>query len=282
MRHSYMLSTASIALVLFLLGIVGYVSFKTIKGVLDPSLRVTLTADISDNLWENEKQVILNSINSLEQTESVVFISKEERFNRSELPFEVDMELLGGENPLRDCYEVTLRSDYADAQHIDVVVEELSSIPGVEYVDRPSLEDVERSTQNILAISLILVVFSVALFIISILLLNNTLRLAIYSKRYLINTMKLVGATKWYIMRPLLISALKQGLLSGIIASAMMCAMIYGVVAILPIGVATITPVELAVMSGVITLIGVVITVAFSAMAINKFVNMKSNKIHLY
>ena len=281
-RHSYMLSTASIALVLFLLGIVGYVSFKTIKGVLDPSLRVTLTADISDNLWENEKQVILNSINSLEQTESVVFISKEERFNRSELPFEVDMELLGGENPLRDCYEVTLRSDCADAQHIDVVVEELSSIPGVEYVDRPSLEDVERSTQNILAISLILVVFSVALFIISILLLNNTLRLAIYSKRYLINTMKLVGATKWYIMRPLLISALKQGLLSGIIASAMMCAMIYGVVAILPIGVATITPVELAVMSGVITLIGVVITVAFSAMAINKFVNMKSNKIHLY
>jgi cell division transport system permease protein len=277
-----MLSTASIALVLFLLGIVGYVSFKTIKGVLDPSLRVTLTADISDNLWENEKQVILNSINSLEQTESVVFISKEERFNRSELPFEVDMELLGGENPLRDCYEVTLRSDYADAQHIDVVVEELSSIPGVEYVDRPSLEDVERSTQNILAISLILVVFSVALFIISILLLNNTLRLAIYSKRYLINTMKLVGATKWYIMRPLLISALKQGLLSGIIASAMMCAMIYGVVAILPIGVATITPVELAVMSGVITLIGVVITVAFSAMANNKFVNMKSNKIHLY
>jgi cell division transport system permease protein len=277
-----MLSTASIALVLFLLGIVGYVSFKTIKSVLDPSLRVTLTADISDNLWENEKQVILNSINSLEQTESVVFISKEERFNRSELPFEVDMELLGGENPLRDCYEVTLRSDYADAQHIDVVVEELSSIPGVEYVDRPSLEDVERSTQNILAISLILVVFSVALFIISILLLNNTLRLAIYSKRYLINTMKLVGATKWYIMRPLLISALKQGLLSGIIASAMMCAMIYGVVAILPIGVATITPVELAVMSGVITLIGVVITVAFSAMAINKFVNMKSNKIHLY
>jgi cell division transport system permease protein len=94
--------------------------------------------------------------------------------------------------------------------------------------------------------------------------------------------MKLVGATKWYIMRPLLISALKQGLLSGIIASAMMCAMIYGVVAILPIGVATITPMELAVMSGVITLIGVVITVAFSAMAINKFVNMKSNKIHLY
>ena len=28
--------------------------------------------------------------------------------------------------------------------------------------------------------------------------------------------------------------------------------------------------------------IGVVITVAFSAVAVNKFVNMKSNKIYLY
>ena len=281
-RHSYMLSTMSIALVLFLLGIVSYVSFKTIKGVLDPSLRVTLTVDVNNNLWENEKEVILNNINAFDETESAKFVSKEERFSRSELSFEVDMELLGGENPLRDCYEVTLKSEYADAQHIDAIAEELLSIPGVEYVDRPNLEDVERSTQNIWAISLILVVFSVALFIISILLLNNTLRLAIYSKRYLINTMKLVGATKWYIMRPLLISALKQGLLSGIIASVMMCAMVCGVVNLLPEGVTTISCMELGLMSAIITVIGVVITVGFSALAVNKFVNMKSNKIHLY
>ena len=281
-RHSYMLSTASIALVLFLLGIVSYVSFKTIRGVLDPSLRVTLSVDLSDDLWANERLAIENSITSMEQVDRVNFVSKDDRFNRSELPFEVDMELLGDKNPLRDCYEVTLKGDYAEARHIDAVVEELSSIHGVEYVDKPNLEDVERSTQNIWAITLILVVFSVALFIISILLLNNTLRLAIYSKRYLINTMKLVGATKWYIMRPLLASALKQGLLSGIIASAMMCAMVCGVVAILPVGVATVSTMELVVMSVVITLIGVVITVGFSAMAINKFVNMKSNKIHLY
>ena len=281
-RHSYMLSTMSIALVLFLLGIVSYVSFKTIKGVLDPSLRVTLTVDINNNLWETEKEVILNNINAFDETESVKFVSRDERFSRSELSFEVDMELLGGENPLRDCYEVTLKGEYADAQHIDAIAEELMSIPGVEYVDRPNLEDVERSTQNIWAISLILVVFSVALFVISILLLNNTLRLAIYSKRYLINTMKLVGATKWYIMRPLLISALKQGLLSGIIASVMMCAMVCGVVNLLPEGVTTISYMELGLMSAIITIVGVVITVGFSALAVNKFVNMKSNKIHLY
>ena len=33
---------------------------------------------------------------------------------------------------------------------------------------------------------------------------------------------------------------------------------------------------------GVLVLLGIIITIAFSAAAVNKFVNMKTNKIHLY
>ncbi len=51
-------------------------------------------------------------------------------------------------------------------------------------------------------IRLVLLLFGGALLVISLILLNNTIRLAIFSKRYLINTMKLVGATKWFIMKP--------------------------------------------------------------------------------
>ena len=281
-RHSYMLSTASIALVLFMLGIVGYGSFKAIRNILDPALRVTLTVDIANNLFDNEKEAIVNNINALPETQSITFVSKDERYNRSDIPFDIDMELLGGENPLYDCYEVVLKEECADMQHINAVATELMSIPGVECVVKPELKYVEQSTQNISAISIVLIAFSIGLFVISILLLNNTLRLAIYSKRYLINTMKLVGATKWYIMRPLLVSALKQGLLSGVIASLMICSIIYGVVDMLPEGVATTSYMELGIVAGIVTTMGVVITVCFSAMAVNKFVNMKSNKIHLY
>ena len=78
-RHSYMLSTASIALVLFMLGIVGYGSFKAIRNILDPALRVTLTVDIANNLFDNEKEAIVNGIKALPEPQSITFVSKDER-----------------------------------------------------------------------------------------------------------------------------------------------------------------------------------------------------------
>lgn len=281
-RHSYMLSTASITLVLFLLGIVGYGSYKAINNILDPAMRVTLSVDIADGLYDNEQDDVRDAILSLKEVDGVTLVTNEDRYNRSEIPFEVDMELLGGKNPLHDCFEVTLKQEYADMHHINTVVDKLLAIANVVYVDKPDSKYLEQSSQSVSVIIVVLLVFSAVLFVISMLLLNNTLRLAIYSKRYLINTMKLVGATKWYIMRPMLASAFKQGLLSGLIASLMTCAMIYGVVDMLPEGVATTSYEELGMVAGIVTAMGVVITVCFSAMAINKFVNMKSNKIHLY
>ena len=114
------------------------------------------------------------------------------------------------------------------------------------------------------------------------LLLNNTIRLAIYSKRYLINTMKLVGATKWYIMRPLLASALKQGVVAGVVAGVMLLGIIYGVDGFTPESLALIDYREVGIIVGVLLVVGVAITVLFSAVAVNLFVNMKSNKIYLY
>ena len=113
-------------------------------------------------------------------------------------------------------------------------------------------------------------------------LLNNTVRLAIYSKRYLINTMKFVGATKWYIMRPLLGDALKQGVWAGVIASALVSLAVYGTELFTPRGIELLGQMEVALIVGSLVLLGIVITVLFSAAAVNKFVNMRSNKIYLY
>lgn len=281
-RHSYIVSTVSITLVLFLLGIVGYVTFSAIRSVLDPALNVTMSVEVNDMLFENEKEAIGKQIASRNEVESITFLSEEEKMNNNDIPFEIDFDLLGGENPLRGSFEVILKREFADTHHINAFADEVIKIAGVEYVDKPDLKSFEETQKNVTAIALALIIFTALLLFISLLLLNNTLRLAIYSKRYLINTMKLVGATKWYIMRPLLMSALKQGIISGIVASLLVCSTIYGITMILPEGVNTVNTASLAILAGIITTIGIVITVAFSALAINKFVNMKSNKIHLY
>lgn len=279
-RRSYVISTVSISLVLFLLGIVSYVTFSAIRSVLDPAHSVTVSVELSDELFENEKEEIYNTIAKRKEVESIKLVSQEEGLEA--VPFEVDMELLEGENPINDCIDVTLKRDYATKYHINTFASNMEGIQGVVYVDKPDLKALDEAQKSVSGIALALLIFVVVLLIISLLLLNNTLRLAIYSKRYLINTMKLVGATKWYIMRPLLISALKQGFVAGIIASALTYGTIYGISSILPMGIKTLSQEHLIVLMSIVLIAGVIITVGFSAMAINKFINMKSNKIHLY
>ncbi len=281
-RHSYIISSVSISLVLFLLGIVSYITFSTMKTVLDPALNVVVSVELDGNLFNNEKEDIRKQIEARDEVESIDFLSGDEKLNSDVIPFEVDLEVFDGENPLPDSFEITFKKEYADTHHINLFAEEIADIEGVGHVDKPDLKAFEESQKNVSAITLALGIFVLVLLFISLLLLNNTLRLTIYSKRYLINTMKLVGATKWYIMRPLLWSALKQGFASGIVAALLICSTAYGFSQILPEGIKVIGIESLAILSGIILFMGIVITVGFSALAINKFVNMKSNKIHLY
>lgn len=283
-RRSYIISTMSIALVLFVLGSVSYVTLSALTAANNLRKNVVVSVEVADSLFDGERQAILDVITSREETASVVLLSKEDKVNDAEFrrQFELQIDEILAENPLRDSYEVTLHAESADRESINTFVEAVKPLAGVEYVATPPVEVVEAMHNSISNISISLLIFLGVLLIISVLLLNNTVRLAIYSKRYLINTMKLVGATKWYIMRPLLASALKQGVWAGVIAAIMVCLAVYGAESFTPRGIMMLDRMEVALIVGSLVVLGVVITLLFSAFAVNKFVNMKSNKIYLY
>ena len=136
--------------------------------------------------------------------------------------------------------------------------------------------------QILIIVFVVLLLFGGALLVISLILLSNTIRLAIFSKRYLINTMKLVGATKWFIMRPFLGSSIKQGILSGVAASALFCLAVYGLNEAVPELTSVTEAIRIAIIAGAMIVGGIVISGLFTVIALNKFVNMKSNKIYLY
>lgn len=283
-RMAYVISTASIALVLFMLGVVSYVTLSALSAARGLQENVVLSVEMADSLFGNEQQEIMRLIEEREQTARVEYLSKEDKVNDSEFrrQFELDIDEILGENPLRNSYEVTLKAENTSAEDIEAFVEAVGRATGVEYIAVPPVEVVETMQTNISHISIGLIIFLGALLLISLLLLNNTVRLAIYSKRYLINTMKLVGATKWYIMRPLLGDALKQGVWAGVIASALVSLAVYGTELFTPRGIELLGQMEVALIVGSLVLLGIVITVLFSAAAVNKFVNMRSNKIYLY
>ncbi|MBO5894593.1 MAG: permease-like cell division protein FtsX [Alistipes sp.] len=283
-RRSYIISTMSITLVLFMLGVVSYVTLSALSAAARLRESVVVSVELSNSAEAELRVAVLSHIEATGMASKVEFMSKESKFEDEAFreQFEVDLDMLLGDNPLRDSYEVTLSEECSTEASVMEFVKGVEVLDGVEYVAVPPVELVESMHATITHASLGLILFLAVLLVISLLLLNNTIRMAIYSKRYLINTMKLVGATKWYIMRPFLATALKQGVVAGLVAALMICGVVYGVENFTLEGLKMLDYGEVGNIVGGVVVLGVVITLLFSVFAVNKFVNMKTNKIYLY
>ena len=83
-RNSYIISTISIALVLFLLGTIGFMMFATVKTATALQENVTLIVELEDALPTDDRETIKERILQNPLVAEVVFSSKEEKLNDSE------------------------------------------------------------------------------------------------------------------------------------------------------------------------------------------------------
>lgn len=283
-RQSYAVSTISIALVLFLLGSVGYMLLTAMEASTTLKRSISATVELEGSVGAEQRDLIKHEIELLDFTDEVMFQSKESKAEDEEFRalFGDDfMEVLLS-NPLHDSYEVTINVGEQEVEPLitkfKTAIGEMEGVIAVHYPE----ELAERVYSTMSKIMFVLSVFGGALLVISLILLNNTIRLAIYSRRYVISTMKLVGATKWFIMRPLVWSGVKCGFWAGLSASVLFLGSVYAMGRAVP-EIFTMAQVELLMaIVGSIILMGVIISLIFTIFAVNKFVNMKSNKIHLY
>lgn len=282
-RNSYIVSNISIALVLFLLGSVGYLMTAAMQVARTLQESVTVTVELRNGADEGQKESLRKRFEANELVSHVEYSSKDDKLNDAYFRqmFEQEFEAILEENPLLDSFELTLSADSADPDKLETFIAQIAELDGVARVSYPA-QTVERLHATIAKIRLVLLLFGGALLVISLILLNNTIRLAIFSKRYLINTMKLVGATKWFIMRPFLGSSITQGILSGIIASALFLTAVYGLNEAVPELMSLAETMKIGIIVGGMVLGGILISLCFTFFAVNKFVNMKSNKIYLY
>lgn len=243
---------------------------------------VTMIVELDDGLSEEDLTIITDQIIGNKMVKSIKFVSKEEKAEDEEFKrtFNVDIKGILGENPLSDSFDITLSELSADKAALDKFTEGVRAISGVNYVSYPEgLVGEMHSTLDIL--QLILAVFGAILLVVSFILLNNIIRLAVYAQREMINTLKAVGATKWFIMRPFLLRNALQGLLAGIFATLLLIGGLYCLNNVaaesgLPLEVKWLPHLAVA-----MVLLGIIVAVVCTILVVNRFVNMKSNKIHL-
>lgn len=282
-RNSYIVSTISMALVLFLLGSVGYLMLAAMQVADTLQNSIVVMVELKRGTPTEQADSLGRCLQEEGLVSAVQFVSKEQKVEDEEFRrvFASSFEEVLGENPLLDSFDVTLTAASENQTAVEQYVARVEQMAEVDCVSFPA-QMADRLHSTVGKIRLVLILFGGALLLISLVLLNNTIRLAIFSKRYVINTMKLVGATKWFIMRPFLWSAIRQGIASGVLAAVLFSVAVYGLVEAVP-ELSTLADLErVAVLLGVLIGAGVVLSLLFTGFAINKFVNMKSNKIYLY
>ncbi len=282
-RNSYIVSTVSMGLVLFLLGSVGYLMIAAMQVADSLRERIPVSVELSREVSPERQEAIARQLSDSELVGSLEFVSKDEKAEDAEFRklFGSQFEEVLAENPLLDSFELTLTARSEERRAVEEFLDAARRIEGVEYVSDPA-QLAERVHTTVQEIRLVLLLFGGALLVISLILLSNTIRLAIFSKRYLINTMKLVGATKWFIMRPFLGSSIVQGLLAGTGASALFIGAICGLNEAAPELATLSEAAKTAAILGAMIAGGILLSLIFTYIALNKFVNMKSNKIYLY
>ena len=275
----FITSSISTLLVLLLLGMV--VFFVLSANNLSTYVRenIGFTVLVSDDMKEPEVLKFQKELNEKVYVKESVYISKEKALQEQTEAMGTDPAEFLGYNPFTASIEIKLNAEYANSDSIVWIEKEIMANKKVMEVSYPQdlLDSVNR---NIRKVSMFLLGLAALLTLISFALINNTIRLAIHSKRFLIHTMKLVGASWGFIRRPFLFRNMWIGILSGVMADAVLMGMAYMLVKYEPQLIEIMTPASLLVVMISVFVFGLVITSLCAYVSINKYLRMKASALY--
>lgn len=278
-RNSYFISAVSVALVLCLIGLESVLLLSA--GALVTRMResMTMTAVLTQEADSAQCARLERMLDSSEGFSSYRYVSKEEALQEHILSLGEDPTAFLGYNPLSASYEIHPSDAYSDPDSMALIAEQLEALPYVSEVLYPrDLADILSS--NVHDFSLLLAGIALLLLLVSMVLIVNTIRLQIYAKRFLINTMTLVGATSWVIRRPFVRKNMLIGLLAAIAALAILGGLIYYVHYQMHIMIFPLTWQNIALVSTVVVLSGLLITLFASLIATGKYIRMDNNSLY--
>lgn len=170
---------------------------------------------VADDASEDETTQIGASLKGISNVESCEFVPKEVAFQEQIQSMGGDAALFEGfdEIPLPDAYKVTVK-DLSQFENTVSQIKQINKVDSVrENSDLASKLLSLRHAVSIVSVGLVIMLFLVALFIIS-----NTIRITMFSRKLEISIMKAVGATNWFIRWPFMIEGMILGTISGIVS----------------------------------------------------------------
>jgi cell division transport system permease protein len=220
-KPSYFMSILGVTLVLFLLGIIGWLVINANKMGDYFKENVEVRTYLRGNLNPKDSVALMNYISAKPYVKSMEYVSKEEGKKKYMEEESEDWSKVLDENPLPNAIYFRIKKEYVQLDTLANIKKDLEAQTYVSDVKYPEAL-VGKLNKNIKTVSVWLLVLVILFSLVVIFLIDNTIRLAMFSNRFLIKTMQMVGATRWFIAKPLNVRAIINGAISGVIASALL------------------------------------------------------------
>jgi cell division transport system permease protein len=278
-KPSYFMSILGVTLVLFLLGIIGWLVINANKLGNYFKENVELITSLRGDLNPNDSVALMQYISSKPYVRSVEFVTKDEAKRRYLSDGNESWDKILTENPLPNSINFKVKKEYIQSDSLAVIEADLEQQTYVSDVQYPKAL-VDNLNKNIQRISVILLVVAIVLGLVVIILIDNTIRLAMFSNRFLIKTMQMVGATRWFIARPMNIRAVINGATSGVIAIGLVILVIFVAEKILPEMKVIHDNKTLIMLFAGLILLGIFITLFSTYRSILKYLRMKLDDLY--
>lgn len=269
----------SLALVLFMLGLLGLVVINAKKLSNHIKENVGFQVVLKDTTTQAELDILKQEISSSAFTKEVAYISKDEAAKKLQKDLGEDFITFLGYNPLLSSLDVKLNSDYANVDSLAGFEKQIMQKHFVKEVIYHK-DMIKQVNDNAKVISIYILIFSGLLLVVAIALINNTIRLSIYAKRFLIRTMYLVGATQGFIRMPFILKGVRQGVIAGLLAGFLLAGFLVLSTNYIPDLLQLQDPNLLAVLFVGIVALGVLISGLSAALSVSRYLRLKTDDLY--
>ncbi len=216
-KPSYFMSILGVTLVLFLLGIIGWLVINANKLGDHFKESVEVNVYLRGDLNPKDSTALVQYIASRPYVRSYVYTTKEMAKKKYISDGNESWDKILTENPLDNSVDFKIKRGYLNIDTLNNITKELMQNVYVKDVHYPEAL-IGKMNKNIRVLSIVLLLVALIIAFVVIFLIDNTIRLAMFSNRFLIKTMQMVGATRNFIVKPMNIKAVINGAISGTIA----------------------------------------------------------------
>ena len=269
----------STTMVLTLLGIVVAIVLTTRN--LSNFVRENMSVHIvlGDTVGTAHGQQLASSLQQRPFARQVRYVSAEEALAIMTTELGADPVEFAGVNPFQAEIEIQLNANYANTDSLTRLAQTLkadSLITEVYYAQA----EIDAADHTLNYVNLVLLVLSALLIFICYTLISNSVQLGVYARRFTIHTMKLVGARWSFIRRPFLVRSIIIGLISSLLANAVLLVIGYSLNHYQNSLAQHITWSDMALTIAAVFVFGFAIMLFRTLLSVNKFLRMTAGELY--